>query len=315
VGDIQQQIADGAGPRLARVGDVIEHGQDIPANVVAMTDKDRFGSRLWRRTSGGFDYYDTASEEVVLEEQATLAKHLYPLTVVEVDPEPQPAERRLIGPAHAHLDAPCTDACYEPAGARDEKGTATGDNQLDVPQSAEDLRALLLPIWQEHASSSDEPDNAQLVRWVTAQIETVRYLSTRLKAAESGPITLSLPQVPDGAVALVGSQTGWRYVLWGDGTAGLWHSNDPDGGTEPGSLGALLHAEGGEVTVEFAPPREPRTWKQLTPAPDDLEAVEVGDVGILRRHPEHRDGWVSKDNALYFWREVLELGEVREVLT
>lgn len=24
-------------------------------------------------------------------------------------------ERKLIGPAHAHLDAPCTDACYEPA--------------------------------------------------------------------------------------------------------------------------------------------------------------------------------------------------------
>jgi hypothetical protein len=25
------------------------------------------------------------------------------------------SERRLIGPAHAHLDAPCTDACYEPS--------------------------------------------------------------------------------------------------------------------------------------------------------------------------------------------------------
>lgn len=47
------------------------------------------------------------------------------------------ADRKLIGPPHAHLDRPCTDACYEPVGARDEagflrlKGTATGDNQLD----------------------------------------------------------------------------------------------------------------------------------------------------------------------------------------
>ncbi len=28
------------------------------------------------------------------------------------DPNP---DRTLIGPPHAHLDAPCTDACYEPA--------------------------------------------------------------------------------------------------------------------------------------------------------------------------------------------------------
>ena len=31
---------------------------------------------------------------------------------MSADPAP---ERKLIGPPHAHLDAPCTDACYEPA--------------------------------------------------------------------------------------------------------------------------------------------------------------------------------------------------------
>lgn len=34
------------------------------------------------------------------------------------DPEYSPpiGGRKLIGPAHAHLDAPCTEACYEPVG-------------------------------------------------------------------------------------------------------------------------------------------------------------------------------------------------------
>lgn len=37
-----------------------------------------------------------------------------------VEPQDPPAPevgRKLIGPSHAHLDAPCTEACYEPAAA------------------------------------------------------------------------------------------------------------------------------------------------------------------------------------------------------
>lgn len=36
------------------------------------------------------------------------------VTEEQLEPSPQPTERKLIGPPHAHLDAPCTDACYEP---------------------------------------------------------------------------------------------------------------------------------------------------------------------------------------------------------
>lgn len=40
------------------------------------------------------------------------------ITVVvfmQQDEPAKPASRKLIGPVHAHQDAPCTDACYEPA--------------------------------------------------------------------------------------------------------------------------------------------------------------------------------------------------------
>jgi len=213
--DIQQQIADGARPRLARVGDVIEHGQDIPANVLWVKDEVADGKHehcegLWYEDGVECDGTPYSAEKL---------QHLRGrLTVVEVDPEPQ-------------------------------------------------------------------------------------------------PIVLTLPVVPDGAVALIGNKTGKRYT-WdpyrseysypkADLTTDVWWTN----------YAAIMQREHPEgVTVEMAPPPEPRTWPKLDPAPADLRAVEVEGHGIFRRHP-NTDGWVNDEGILCYWREVLDLGEVREVLT
>lgn len=230
MGDVQQQIADGARP-LARVGDVIEHGRAIPANVVRMVDADRTAGRSWRRVNGtDFEYYDADDDEVVLEalDPAICNGGWWPMTVVEVDPEPQPAERRLVGPPHAHLDAPCTDACYEPAesGPGDREPdprevadhhlmTALGVDRLDgvMPaiQSLQADRAVLVQVMAELGvdrvedvlvslekrfnalvmarTSREENRTARLA----AEAEIQRLLALAPEV-EPGPL---VPQVPD----------------------------------------------------------------------------------------------------------------------
>jgi hypothetical protein len=274
VAEIQQQIADGARPRLARVGDVIEHGQDIPANVVRFADRE--GSS-WRRMTAApllwtfMDRDEDADEELRYTLQTLQDRpRWWPLKVVEVDPEPQPAE----------------------PGLRDQ----------------------LLSMWQEYATSSDVVDDAHLVRWVNALIENLGYASRRLKrveAPESGPLVLTLPQVPDGAVALIGLQTGGRYPA--TGTADVWASPDGDGVLY--RLGDVLLIERPHgVTVEMAPPREPRTWEPIATESDLPAEVEVeGWAGTWHLMPGsefyEQDG--SADRTLAALRE---LGRVREVI-
>lgn len=53
--------------------------------------------------------------------------------IVPGDPaatDPAGAARKLIGPAYAHTDAPCTDACYEPADA--EQAATPADDPADA---------------------------------------------------------------------------------------------------------------------------------------------------------------------------------------
>lgn len=61
-------------------------------------------------------------------------------TLIPVPPIPRPLERKLIGPPHAHLDAPCTDACYEsvvPQQCACGDGDPRGHVHLPVPRRTE----------------------------------------------------------------------------------------------------------------------------------------------------------------------------------
>lgn len=80
----------------------------------------------------------------------------------------------------------------------------------------------------------------------------------------TGPLVLTLPEVPEGAVALIGEMSGHRWIptefgRWADEATGQVRGILP-----------LLEREG-SVTVEMAPPREPRTWPKL----DDAR-VQIG---------------------------------------
>lgn len=210
---------------LARVDDVIQYGQDIPGNVVAFTDID---GDPWRRT--GPDVWTWLHDDSHSLSDFRARPGWWPMTVVEVDPEPepQPVARRLVGPPHAHLDAPCTDACYEPAesGPGDREPdprevadhhlmTALGVDRLDgvMPaiQSLQADRAVLVQVMAELGvdrvedvlvslekrfnalvmarTSREENRTARLA----AEAEIQRLLALAPEV-EPGPL---VPQVPD----------------------------------------------------------------------------------------------------------------------
>jgi hypothetical protein len=117
------------------------------------------------------------------------------------------------------------------------------------------------------------------------------------------PLVLSLPEVPEGAVALRGG------IRW------LPSPDDPEawcmeGGSVPYYLGRLLDAENGSVTVEMAPPREPRTWPKLDGAPGDVQAVKDCDGDVWTRGSRGSDGtqgWI--DEGADKWCSFTELQE------
>ena len=163
---------------LARVGDVIAHGQAIPANVVRMRDCD--GDR-WRRSGYGWFCYEFHGEPYSGSTVPGAPDEVFwPMTVVEVDPEPQPAEPVDL----LTLIKRWGDHMY----------------RMGVYERARDT---------ERARSVSE-EGGSLMRQIKAVI--------RQHTAESGPVVLSLPQVPPGTVALVGDSSGARFLP--TGTAG-----------------------------------------------------------------------------------------------
>jgi hypothetical protein len=73
---------------------------------------------------------------------------------------------------------------------------------------------------------------------------------------QDGPVVLTLPEVPEGAVAMRGARTGTRYPrngeFWGSPEDTLW------------DLADVLNREHPEgVTVEMAPPPAPRTAAEI----------------------------------------------------
>ena len=106
-----------SGQQPARVGDVIEHGQPIPGNVAELSDSSSTNGwgRWVRSVNGLWNWAPTADDvesaelrvggctEAVMTDldsgclpyRVEAVSYTRPLTVVEVDPEPQPAEPGL----------------------------------------------------------------------------------------------------------------------------------------------------------------------------------------------------------------------------
>lgn len=295
---------------LARVDDVIEHGQPIPANVRVLRDKI---NDLWEPQRGGwiltrYDGTATTERERADTKPATEAHLLMfwaPLTVVEVDPEPQPAERHPHGERaecsnggehRPHYWDGRTDGRWCPGLALDPE-----PDPVEAPAIEDDFAMI---AWQLGRLEAGHPEASK-----REAMDALNRIAERIERPDPGPLVLSLPQVPDGAVALVGGRTGRRYPV------------GPDL-----SLAVVLGAEGGSVTVEMTPPREPRTWPKLDPAPDDIaEVVEVEGQGrfkvaVRRLSPPGGTTYVHVDEhgatgaVTFTLGRLRELGDVTEVL-
>jgi hypothetical protein len=288
VAEIQQQIADGARP-LARVGDVIERGQPIPANARTVRDKVQ---DLWDRDPrGGWILTECRGEPTTEQERADtepvraegLLLFWAPLTVVEVDPEPQPAEPAssaiLVVGDDIEWGEPIPDHVIRmvgrwPGGQPDGDPidlclmTETGNGGVtwwsaggDENWSNEDIPQECYPLRITRVREAVGP--CRRCAGLAVELAATQKMLDVMTAPESGPVVLSLPQVPDGAVALIGEQSGRRYVRYLKTAS--WE--DPDGAIWPLHL---LFGSDDSFTVEFAPPREPRTWPKIEAAPDDL---------------------------------------------
>lgn len=77
----------------------------------------------------------------------------------------EPNGRRLRGPAHAHLDAPCTDACYEPEPDLVQVAAARGFDlrRVDQPMSIEVYPA------GTHLMTMNFADEATARRWLAGR--------------------------------------------------------------------------------------------------------------------------------------------------
>lgn len=109
--------------------------------------------------------------------------------------------------------------------------------------------------------------------------------------AQSDPLVLSLPTVPEGAEVFVGQRTGTRYSV----------QHGP-------RLSEVLDREG-VVRVEMAPPREPRTWPKLDGPPEDLTRFKGASGNVWRRGDGDIELWCWADSrgALHGFRTFAEI--------
>lgn len=303
---------------LARVGDVIEHGQPIPANVRVLRDK---VNDLWEPQRGGWiltrdDGTATTERERADAEPATEAHLLMfwaPLTVVEVDPEPQPAERHPHGERaecsnggehRPHYWDGRTDGRWCPGLALDPE-----PDPVEAPAIEDDFAMI---AWQLGRLEAGHPEASK-----RKAMDALNRIAERIERPDPGPLVLSLPQVPDGTVALIGHQR-WRRVSIPGVTLPCWQSDL----TGPLDLGAMLDAEPDGVTVEFAPPPEPRTWPAIDPMPEGDDLPIALDVKLREPLTGLQRWTLVTDDGLYTGplggrrtlAELRCLGDVTEVL-
>lgn len=320
--EVQQQIADGARPRLARVGDRIEHGETIPANVVRFADN---SDDAWWRTSTNplkYTWIEDDDDPYGLDEIAE-REHFYPMTVVEVDPVAQPVDLQPVEqPRHAF--APGEDGCCDAwllTGSPPLTGKVRCGNVREAPCHLQPAaRTLIGPPHAHQDRPCTDACYEPAVQQPASMLRKVDFYDGP-ESAESAPVVLTLPEAPPDAVALYGLRTGTRYKV---DAVGVWRVNSWDG-----DLADVLRREHPEgARVEMAPPREPRVWPKLDAAalvaldefPDVVDLIEpnlsplrfertAGLRGVVRYiEPGHPECSFTLD-------ELRQLGEVREVLT
>ncbi len=176
------------------------------------------------------------------------------------------------------------------------RGTATGDNQLDVPQPVDEVKATQRAMLDEIADLLD----------VGAYDDLIEELKRRLAPAEPHQGALVLPRLPEGAVALVAVADGLRYEL--DPNGSFYRADRRD----PYSLIDVLAEAGPDGAVPvFAAPDKPRVWPKLEPVGAAVTKVEVDGHGIWERGGLH--GWRQGGESRTFL-QLLLVGEVREIL-
>jgi hypothetical protein len=110
-----------------------------------------------------------------------------------------------------------------------------------------------------------------------------RFEEQAARGDEDAQRILTLPKVPEGAVALVTNGSGDGTLRWRRGVDDTWVRDDQPYDDEGHTLYELL-TYGDSVRVEMAPPREPRTWPKLDSAPDDLRLFKGASGRQYRRH-------------------------------
>ena len=276
---------------LARVGDVIAHGEAIPANVFRFVDD---ANDAWWRTSTDprkYTWIEGDDDPYDLDEIADRQSY-WPMTVTEVDPELRPACFKC---------GRSTGRIVEVSAAKPRFMHAYGSCESDGEVTEEVAQTFGLE-WPRPKSQS------------AAEVLDMPQLAAAA-AAESGPVVLSLPQVPDGTVALVAVEGEVRYETFDGG--GTWFRDDRR--DEYSLTDVLIEVGPAGVTVEMAPPREPRTWPKLdvpSLVADLPRLVDVDGHGRWSRVVTHHFYPEADPNGAPLTLAGLrELGEVREVLT
>lgn len=285
---------------LARVGDVIEHGQDIPGNVTQMSDSSSVGGwGRWVRSVNGRWNWATSGHMVEHAEvreggchdsvmtdpntqcapyRVEAVSHAQPITVVEVDPEQQPADDDE-PETHFWLSGNPLTWC----------GLDSYDDDVSVAQEGErpTCRRCLIALGEIGPDAPAEPSVPQVFE--VPQVAAVAYLTMLNEIAEllgvgpeqdlvaevkrrlappatPQPVVLRLPEVSPDTTLVVQSDEG-NDVLFLPTKGGWWRGpNDVHGVWK---LGKILDMWG-----EACPkPREPRTWPKLDVISDDVKAI------------------------------------------
>jgi hypothetical protein len=168
----------------------------------------------------------------------------------------------------------------------------------EAKRVAEDALAMVSAREAEEASGNNE-------LW---------QLALDALAARPDPLVLSLPEVPEGTVAVTFPDNDDFPARAERLPGGLWRIED----TVYTLADLFVLAMNKELTVVSAPPREPRTWSRrplVEDPPDDLRTVRAGGgTGeVYRRDPDNPDRWISGRGVAERW-ELLREVDLTEVL-
>ena len=197
------------------------------------------------------------------------------------------------------------------------------------------LRDSILTIWQADAGSPDEPDNAQLARWVghlvTAERDAQRRSKDsyqrieRLRQEVARAYALPTPQGLVTEAAIRHLDTAFRVLDDEQGTIATAIDRIKDAKNLltgqpvepcPGGCGIDLGHPGNPDRRCVCPKRVARTWEQLPPVTDLPAVVEVrkpnGATETWRRHT-HEDRYGTPGQYVRTLNMLRERGDVREV--